>query len=64
MKFAMVIDLDRCSSCGACAIACKAENNTRSRGDGQSFNWADFLQRTEGKFPHGNFPIALGVEIT
>lgn len=52
MKFAMVIDLDRCSSCGACAIACKAENNTRSRGDGQSFNWADFLQRTEGKFPH------------
>ena len=51
----MLIDLQKCVGCGACAIACKTENNTPDRAKGQTFNWADFIYKTEGKFPKVNF---------
>jgi Fe-S-cluster-containing dehydrogenase component len=54
-KYGMVIDLQKCVGCGACAIACKTENNTQDRAKGQRFNWADFLMTTEGKFPNVKF---------
>ena len=51
-RFGMVINLQKCVGCGACAFACKAENNTRTRASGQSHNWADFVMKTEGTFPN------------
>ena len=50
-RFGVVIDLQRCVGCGTCALACKAEHNTRIRGNGQSYNYADFLTVSDGKFP-------------
>lgn len=51
-RYGMIIDLDKCVGCGACALGCKTENNTGDRAAGQTFNWADFLVTEEGRFPH------------
>ena len=32
-RWAMVVDLDRCIGCGACAVACYAENNVGMVGE-------------------------------
>ncbi len=54
-QFAMIIDLRKCVGCGACALACKTENNTAQRTHGQTHNWADFVHETTGTFPNTQY---------
>jgi molybdopterin-containing oxidoreductase family iron-sulfur binding subunit len=56
-QWAMVIDLDRCTGCEACVVACHAENNIRIAGPeesarGRSINWIRIERYFEGEYPN------------
>ncbi|RMG50556.1 MAG: 4Fe-4S dicluster domain-containing protein [Acidobacteria bacterium] len=56
-KWGMVIDLDRCTGCEACVIACHAENNLPIVGEeesakGRQHNWIRIERYWEGEYPH------------
>ncbi len=46
-KYAMVIDLHRCTGCGACTLGCKVENNLD-----EGVFWAHHITIYEGTFPN------------
>ena len=55
-RWTMVIDKDKCTSCGACAVACKMENNVpcvepEEAARGRVIAWIRMLNRIEGEFP-------------
>ncbi len=55
-SWGMVIDLDRCTGCEACVIACHAENNIATVGEeqaalGRANHWLRVERYYEGEFP-------------
>jgi molybdopterin-containing oxidoreductase family iron-sulfur binding subunit len=56
-RWQMVIDLDRCTGCEACVVACHAENNIRISGEqeaaeGRAINWIRIERYWEGEYPN------------
>jgi len=56
-KWSMVVDLDRCTGCEACVVACRAENNVPTAGEGEAargrvIHWIRVERYWEGEFPN------------
>ena len=56
-RWGMVIDLDRCTGCEACVVACHAENNIATVGEnqaamGRAIHWIRVERHWEGEFPN------------
>lgn len=56
-RWGMVVDLDKCTACQACTVACIAENNIpfsspEENARGVTMHWNDFVVWSEGEYPH------------
>ena len=55
-RWGMAIDTDLCTGCGACVVACHAENNIQTVGEeeaakGRAMHWLRIERHYEGTFP-------------
>ncbi len=55
-RWGMVIDLDKCTACQACVVACRQENNVsfaeKDQADmGRSIFWMQLIPEIEGEYP-------------
>jgi len=56
-RWAMIVDLDRCTGCEACVVACRAENNIPTVGEkeaakSRAHHWIRVERYWEGEFPN------------
>lgn len=56
-RWGMVIDLDKCTACQACVVACKAENNVPFSSPEEAekrriISWMSILPVIEGEYPN------------
>jgi molybdopterin-containing oxidoreductase family iron-sulfur binding subunit len=56
-RWGMVIDLDKCTGCQACVVACRVENNVPFAGSeqaemGRAIFWIEVLTVIEGEYPN------------
>ncbi len=49
-RYAMVIDLQLCTGCGGCIIACMNENNLP-----EGMRWSDKITETRGRYPYTRY---------
>ena len=59
-RWGMVIDLDKCTGCQACSVACRVENNVPFAGPEEAELsrakwWHKVLRLEEGEYPHVRF---------
>ncbi|MBI5117236.1 4Fe-4S dicluster domain-containing protein [Candidatus Poribacteria bacterium] len=55
-RWGMVIDLDKCTACQACVVACRQENNVPFAGEeqaamGRAIFWMQLIPILEGEYP-------------
>jgi len=56
-RWGMAIDLDKCTGCQACVVACKVENNVpfaepKEAAKGRVISWMEVLVTIEGEYPN------------
>ena len=56
-RWGMIIDLDKCTGCQACVVACKVENNVpfaepEQAALGRVIAWMDVITIVEGDYPN------------
>lgn len=56
VRWGMVIDLDKCTACQACIVACRIENNVPVAGEdemarGRAIFWNQFFSEVRGTYP-------------
>lgn len=55
-RWGMVIDLDKCTACQACVVACQVENNVPTVAEPEyrrrrNISWLSILRETKGTYP-------------